>query len=69
MVLGHHQLELPGLSGLQTSEHGRSGPVLLECSLKLGTSHLVDSSVVLELTEHVVMLYIVARAHRKGWTL
>lgn len=67
VVLGHDQLELPGLGRLQTSEHGRSGPILLECGLKLGSGHLVHSSVVLELTEHVVVLQ--AGAHRKGWTL
>jgi len=64
LVLSYHHLELPGLSRLQISEHSRSGPTLLERGLKLGSSHLVDSSVVLELAEHV-MLHTGARAHRK----
>ena len=69
LVLGHHQLELPGLGRLQTSEHSRSGPVLLECGLKLGASHLIDGSVVLELAKHVVMLHTWAGAHGKGGAL
>jgi len=65
LVLGHHHLELPGLVRLQIGEHGRGRPTLLERSLKLGSSHLVDGSVVLELAKHV-MLHTGARAHRKG---
>ena len=69
LVLGHHQLEVPCLIRLQTSEHGGSGSVLLECGLKLGSSHLADRSIVLELAEEVVMLNVWARTGRKGWTL
>jgi hypothetical protein len=68
-VLSHHQLELPSLSRLQTSEHCGGGSVLLKCGLKLRSGHLVDRPVVLELTEHVVVLHTWTRARRKGWTL
>ena len=69
LVLGHNQLQLPGLGRLQTSKHSRSGPVLLKCGLKLGSRHLVDASVVLELAEHVVVLHTRAGAHGKWRTL
>lgn len=65
-MLGHHQLELPCLSGLQIGEHGRRGSVLLKCGLKLGGSHLAEGSVVLELAEDIVMLNTWTRAGRKG---
>ena len=65
LVLSHHQFKLSGLSRLQASEHGGTGPVLMERGLKLGSSHLVDSSVVLELTKHVVVLHVVTGAYRK----
>jgi len=68
-LLGHHQLELSSLIRLHIGEHGMSGSVLRECGRKLRSGHLVHSSVVLELTEHVVMLQAVAVAHRKGLTL
>ena len=68
LVLGHHQLELPGLSGLQTSKHGRSRPVLLERGMKLGSSHLVDHPVILELAEHAV-LHTWTGARREGRSL
>ena len=69
LVLGHHQLEPPCLSRLQISEHCRSGSVLLECGLKLGSSHLANGSVVLELAEDVIVLDTWTRARGVGWTL